>query len=146
MNRRDFVKYLALVGAGLSAQPSQIAAFERYYEVNTPQTVDELVAVDEVFVSGIATCSTPIAMELFPSALSGGMNMALNAFGGIVRWMAPPDGKIAIRKSELVWSFTLIGREAPPFEDVATGYISYVCQDGKRINHRITDWTNRVAV
>jgi len=36
MDRREFVKTLALWAAGAAAMPEQVKAFEQYYDVNSP--------------------------------------------------------------------------------------------------------------
>ncbi len=129
MNRRDFVKFLALTAAGAAALPQQIAAFESYYEANTPQTSEELLAVDEIWASGMASCSTVVKMIFFPEAQSGGMTLGMNAFGGMIRWAAMPDQKIIIRKRHLTWDIS--GNSNP---SILEGHVSYIGQDRRRIN------------
>ncbi len=59
MDRRGFVKFLALIAAGAAALPEQVAAFEHYYEVNTPHVASGLVSVDEIWLTGMATAPVP---------------------------------------------------------------------------------------
>lgn len=145
MNRRDFVKFLALMCAGAAARPEQIEAFERYYEVNSPHTLDGLVAVDEVYLSGMAGTATPLRMGFFPNAEAGRLCLGMNAFGGIVRWAATPDQKIIIRERDIGWSIVHATSKGDvtsgPFKYIAEGHISYIDQNGKRINLPITDWS-----
>ncbi len=104
MDRRDFVKSLALLAAGAAALPQQIAVFERYYEVNTPKTAAPLIAFDEVSVSGMATRSVRTFINFFDGDQLLALPVGLNAFGGIYFWRAPADGKIVTRR--LRWEIT----------------------------------------
>src|SRR5262245_3898603 len=99
MARREFVKFLALLAAGMGAGPEQIAAYTDYYEANTPHGTD-LVAVDEIFISGMADRSTRVLFHFEPT----GMRLALNAFGGVIRWVATPDGKIVCPRKKFTWT------------------------------------------
>ena len=125
--RRDFIKYLALIAAGAAALPQQIEAFEKYYEANTPFG-DELVAIDEVFLSGVATKSTPIWFELYRNDRMVS-KWGMNTFGGILRWTAMPDQKIIASRPDIFWRIT-----APKHFDLAefSGQISYVDGSYKR--------------
>jgi hypothetical protein len=129
MNRREFVKFIALIAAGASALPQQIEAFERYYEANTPQDDNELVAIDEIFISGLATKSRPVQFDL-PAAM---MCMGINLFGGIIRWGAMPDQKIILPRLNVSWSFT---PEQEP--EILKGHISFIDHNAKRHYQPIT--------
>lgn len=134
MNRRDFVKFLALVGAGAAALPEQVAAFERYYEVNTPLVDSGLVSVDEVFLTGMAQKSLPM---MFTVTYLDEVKLALgiNAFGGLCRWCAMPDQKIVLPAHEFVWDINwLIWPDGFPL----TGHISYIDQTAVRYTRVIT--------
>ena len=65
--------------------------------------------------------------------------LGLNAFGGIVRWVAAPDQKIVVPGRELRWCVSLLDEphETDPLRHV-TGHISYIDQDGLRINKELT--------
>jgi hypothetical protein len=103
-NRREFVKFLALLAAGAAAKPDQIEAFERYYEANTPQG-DNLVAVDEIWLSGMAQQSEPVAVEFYKKG-SVVLPLGINCFGGMCRWQAAPDQKIIVNRPDFSWKFT----------------------------------------
>lgn len=140
MNRRDFVKFLALVGAGAAALPEQIAAFERYYEVNTPLVDSGLVSVGEVFLAGMAQKSLPM---MFNVTYLGEVKLALgiNAFGGLCRWIAMPDQKIVLPAREFVWDIRGLDDghsdiTMSPFP--LTGHISYIDQTAVRYTRVIT--------
>src|SRR5712671_119771 len=108
MNRRDFVKGLACLTAGASALPAQLAVFEHYYEVNTPKTLLPLAAVDEIYIAGMADHSVPAWIEVFKHGEEQALNLGLNLFGGVVRWVAAPDQKIIT--PQLRWRIT-----SPPY-------------------------------
>lgn len=103
MNRRDFVKSLALLAAGASALPAQIAVFEQYYEANTPKISGPLIAMDEIIISGMAGRSARVHVQVFGNGELR-LNLGLNAFGGVLFWRAAPDSKIVT--SQLGWSIT----------------------------------------
>jgi hypothetical protein len=130
MDRHEFVRWLAVIAAGAAALPEQIAAFERYYEVNTPQVAEGLVSIDEIFISGMATKSTPCLIEIADPKMKFGVNL----FGGILRWVAMPNGKI-IRPAHLfTWRLT-----PWPEDDVFVGQISFVDQNARRHYRPIKD-------
>ncbi len=110
MDRRQFVKSLALLAAGAAALPEQIDVFERYYEANTPKTALPLLAVDEVSISGMATRSTRVAVDFFAGDELK-LRAGLNAFGGIYFWRSPPDGKIVTPKLRWVMTSPDVGGE-----------------------------------
>jgi hypothetical protein len=138
MDRREFVRYLALTAAGLSALPEQVAAFERYYNLNTSNVERGLVAVDEILISGLAGMSIRFKIDIIHLDEIK-VPLGLNAFGGIVRWVAPPDMKIVVPGRELKWRINPMDY----FEDVdpmryLTGHISYIDQGGFRMNKLLT--------
>ncbi len=142
MNRRDFVKSLALLAAGAAALPEQIAAFERYYEVNTPKTALPLLAFDELSISGMATRSVRVFVKFFDGDQVV-LPAALNAFGGQYFWRGAPDNKIVT--SKLRWEIT-----SPDVNDkdalltMICGGVSYLDQDLVRHRCQITSCDNAV--
>ena len=113
--RRDFVKFLALIAAGTAARPEQIAAFEEYYEANAPRA-DDLVAVDEISISGLASsASNPMNGEFYANdrpVLCCGMNL----FGGVYFWRAAADSKIVVSRPDFFW------RLRPAYMDSFSGF------------------------
>jgi hypothetical protein len=128
MDRRDFVKFIALLAAGAAARPEQIAAFERYYDINTPAAGNGFVAVDEVILGGMATTSMPVLFTLLRDD-ERVMRFGYNAFGGIVRWAAMPDQKIVAASGELRWQ---LDQSDATVKRWLTGQINYIDQDGRR--------------
>jgi hypothetical protein len=159
MDRREFVKFLALLAAGAAAKPEQIAAFERYYDINSPSFLTGLVAVDEVMLHGLATSSLVLKMDIMtPEPL----NLAINAYGGIVRWVAAPDQKIVCRASDFTWDIYRgepKSLDDPKSEDQThhiesdewllarfTGHVSYIDQTGRRRNRPLTTLSGSLGV
>jgi hypothetical protein len=138
MDRREFVRFLALTAAGAAALPEQIGAFERYYDLNAAKADNGLVAVDEVFISGLAPRSLRLKIDIMHLDEIK-LPLGLNAFGGIVRWASAPDQKIVVPGHELEWRINVID-EAPDFDAMRylTGHISYIDQDGLRMNKLLT--------
>lgn len=139
MNRRDFVKFLALISAGVAARPDQIAAFEQYYDANTPAVERPLVAVDEIYLCGMAPRSTRLRTTFFPDAQA--MHLGLNAFGGAMRWLAAPDQKIILRRHHVAWDIeSEDASDTAPLDSILIGHISYIDQAKIRRNLQIRDW------
>ncbi len=134
MDRREFVKFLALLAAGATAAPEQIEAFRHYYNMNTPNTAAPLVAVDEVFISGMADRALPVTFDILlrgpPEQIK--LALGLNAFGGCVRWCAMGDQKIVAADTDFMWRLARAdgGDRLEPKN--FHGHISYVDQDGIR--------------
>lgn len=134
MNRRKFVSFLALLAAGAAARPEQIAAFEKYYDANTPWLTDGgLIAVDEFYIGGLATRSMPMHWQIFRST-DCQLNLGFNAFGGIVRWVAAPDQKIITVPADFNWVLKTRDSIEDPYT-VIEGHILYIDQDGFRHTH-----------
>lgn len=134
MDRRDFVKFIALMAAGVAAAPEQIAAYEHYYDVNAPRLAPKgLIAVDEIWISGLASCSTAARLELVrePRCV---LHFGLNLYGGVVRWAAMADQKILAPKGGLVWDLTghRNGESTKLRTEDFCGQISYIDPDGCR--------------
>jgi hypothetical protein len=138
MDRRDFIRGIAVLCAGAAALPEQIDFFEKYYTANAP--AGELTAaVDELLLSGTATKSMPVHFRLYrpgSDELSRALiNVGCNLFGGMMRWAAMPDQKIIVGKAGLRWrlqvpdDFTF---------DHFLGQISYVDTDLVRHYRQIT--------
>lgn len=104
MDRREFVKMLALLAAGTAALPSQIGAFEQYYNANTP-SVGPFLAIDEISFAGLSQTNSPLKVEILQ-----GNNLllacGLNTFGGVFLWRAQPDGKIVDNPDKVSWKMT----------------------------------------
>jgi hypothetical protein len=137
MNRRDFVRFLGITAAGAAALPEQIEAFTAYYDANTPETGEPLVAVDDIFVCGNAACSTLVTATFFIGTLVE-KPVAFNAFGGIIRWTAAPDQKIVLRRSDVSWKMT--ANTVGSFADVLVAHISYIDQAKVRRTLPLLDW------
>lgn len=138
MNRREFVAFLASIGAGLAAQPTQVASFEKYYEANTPWFSGNtgLIAIDEIYIGGMASKSTRLNYQLYRTGECV-LNLAVNAFGGIIRWVAMPDAKIVTIDRDFTWSVLspdMTDNEPSPVQ----GHILYVDQEGLRHTHLLS--------
>ena len=139
MNRRDFVKFLALTGAGVGALPAQVEAFERYYEANTPMVDEPLVAVDEIYLSGLASRSMRISAKFFHDS-EYPRHYGFNAFGGIFLWRAQADQKVVLRKEHVTWALEALDAPSEQWRDLGVGHISYVDQTSVRRNLQLLDW------
>jgi hypothetical protein len=104
MDRRAFIKAIALLAAGVSALPVQVEAFERYYTVNSPTSAPDgqLIAIDQIVVSGMATRSMPAFCKFYTSDQCV-LPFGVNLFGGVVFWSAGADQKIITTKSAFRW-------------------------------------------
>lgn len=133
MNRRDFIKFIALTAAGTSALPQQVAALERYYEVNSPQ-VEGLISVDEVIISGMADRSMILQCDFF-SNNNNVLNFGLNAFGAILRWVAAPNQQIVTNRFR--WEIKDVGdmenQNIPIY-----GRVNYIDQQGIRHSQKMS--------
>jgi hypothetical protein len=131
MNRRDFIKLIAVMSAGTAALPQQIAAFETFYLKNSPLLGEPFICLDEVSISGLATDSAPVRIDIF----DGDENVlpcGLNAFGGVYFWRAGPEHKIVMPSRKAMW------KVGSPYDDAwikthTSGYFSYIDQDGIRV-------------
>ncbi len=132
MQRRDFLRFLALLATPAAVMPEQIAAFEYYYDRNSPKEMP-LIAVDEISVSGLAANSPRVKIDIF---WGGDLKLALglNAFGGIIRWVATPEQKIIAAPNDVRWNITFL--DVAYNDDISmkaiTGYISYIDGTGRR--------------
>jgi hypothetical protein len=146
MNRRELVKYLALMAAGASALPAQVGAFERYYDANTPITDEPLAVVDDIWLCGNAARSTRVLATFFPGTLVE-LPLAINAFGGILRWSGGPGKEYILRRREVTWELkSSAGDETDvPFADVLAGHISYIDAAAVRRTLKIHDWQGGLA-
>lgn len=133
-NRREFIRFLALLAAGTAALPQQIEAFEKYYAANTPLTDGELIAIDLIRFSGMATKSLPILCNFYRNDQEQ-MSFGLNLFGGIMQWIAAPDAKIVTFTEDFYWDLKPQGDFEPEF---LVGSISYIDSKYVRKNIRVT--------
>lgn len=133
VDRRKFIKHLALIAAGSAALPAQIQAFEKYYEENTPRVFDDLIAVDEIMISGLGGSSLPVDFVVYEGAEMQ-LSFAINLFGGILRWVAAPDQKIILDPIDLRIETTVqnVG-ELKRLKREIRGHVSYV--DRQFIRH-----------
>lgn len=98
-SRRDFIRNIALVAIGTAALPEQINALEAIFEVNTPKLPSGLIAIDEIYLGGFASRSSPTMFE-FLKENNSILNLGMNLFGGVVRWVATPEGRIFTREQD----------------------------------------------
>lgn len=136
-NRRDFVKWLALIAAGAAAQPDQIRAFEEYYDANTPRQFSSLIAVDEILVSGMSTSSLPVDFIVYRKDHME-LSFSVNLFGGIIRWVPAPNQIRVIDPADL--HISMDTREVARTLDEIRGHISYVDQHKHRHTDPIREW------
>lgn len=88
MNRRDFLRNLALISAGPLVMPDfQMDALISTFEKNCP-VAKNLIAIDDVCIMGLAKSSRPV-LAIFSRDTVPILNLGLNLFGGIYRWVAP---------------------------------------------------------
>ena len=137
MDRKKFARFLALTAASQAAIPEQIAAFEHYFNINAPSSGGPFVAVDEIYLGGIAHESTPIIFDVlkYDEVI---LPLSFNAFGGVVRWMAMPLQQIIVPPADFKWRVRHVCKtERLPVESAFviknfTGVISYIDQTGLR--------------
>jgi hypothetical protein len=134
MERREFIRHLALLAAGVAALPEQILAFERLYTVNAPpaHVTKGLIAVKDVYLGGLAERSTPVIADFFTTKGQPNIRLALNLFGGVVRWVGAPDCPLRVASfEEFHWEITMMTpREEPLSGQDVTGHVMYLDQDG----------------
>lgn len=97
----------------------------------------DLVQVDEIFIGGTAHESISMTWEFFQNKHCI-LNMAINAFGGIIRWVATPDQMIVMRARDFTWRVTATKRGGVRQENPMSfikGHILYVDQKGVRHTH-----------
>lgn len=136
MDRRQFVKFLAATAAA-SALPEQVAAFEQYFEINTPRIPTGLVAVDEVFMAGAATRSMVLEANARRNEIQL-LNLGFNGFGGIIRWVAAPMQTLMVPAKDFILDIKPRGLlDGDPFPVI--GHILFVDQDGRRCIKTITE-------
>jgi hypothetical protein len=135
MNRREFVKFLGCLAAGTSALPAQVEAFTKYYDTNTPQGSGPFVAIDEVFMSGMASHNTPVYAKLYHQD-EVVLPFGINLFGGILLWRAGPDQKIVGLRDDFLWLLEPRSSSPMALSDVV-GQISYIDSNGVRRRRQI---------
>lgn len=131
MNRREFVKYLALLAAGAAAMPAQIAAYERLYNANMPDAGSGLISVREFFCGFQGTPRDCVALVTVGHGSTKAMPFAMNT-RSFLRWVAAPDTPLLVKAEEFYW--TVIdprsGQDADPFDDF-TGRLIVTDQDAR---------------
>jgi hypothetical protein len=134
MDRREFVKFLGCLAAGTSALPAQVEAFTKYYDTNMPHGAGPFVAIDEVFLSGMATRSAPVYFSMYDENRLV-LPVGINLFGGSVLWRAAADQKIGVRANDLNWRI----KHSNPldFKNEFIGQISYIDSNGVRCRRQI---------
>src|SRR4030095_7014978 len=133
MNRRDFIKHLALLAAGAAALPDQILAFEKSIELNAIDKIDKgLIFIDDIILSGMSGHSFPLYASIFTNDKPD-LNFGLNLFGGIFRWVAVPGHSLRVTIPEkFIWELDGI-RELPQINSDIMGGFRLVNQDGKYV-------------
>ena len=133
MTRREFIRNLALIAAGATALPEQIDALEQFYERNAPAGLTTLLAVDSIFIGGIAPISTPLIFDLM---LGNQMKLRFpwNAFGGVMQWSAMPDQRILAAPGDLRWNVRgpMYKYENHVSPEYIEGYIGFIDPNGIR--------------
>jgi len=137
MTRKQFIKHLALLAAHT---PASVAAYVKHYTVNCPKTRGRLVAIDEIMISGMAARSLRLQFDLMRDKNTKIMTLAINAFGGIVRWVPTPDQKILAVASRgwspvgrLSWRITSPDTSDPvELNSAFVAHISFIDQKGER--------------
>lgn len=134
MNRREFVKHLALLAAGAAALPSQVAAFERLYEANTSgplATSTSLLSVNDIVIGFGGTPRDAAAVVRFFNGESAPLAFPLNT-RATIRWIPAPDCPFLTSRDRFRWSVDdVYGRWTR--EEIAatlTGSIRYTDMDG----------------
>lgn len=138
MNRREFIKHIALMAAGASALPEQLQAFEAYFLRNTPLLGEPFICFDELTVAGLAEKSAPVRIAIFDgdnNVLSGG----LNAFGGAYYWRGFQDQKIMMSLRQARWKIEgcYSGFDDHWVKTFLAASVSYIDQDGIRVRKLI---------
>jgi hypothetical protein len=138
MNRRDFIRHLAILAAGMSAMPAQVDAFEQMFELNAPRdTVGRgLLAVRHIIIGGMAKKSTPVTARFFRGQPEIHRTVAcygLNLFGGAVQWMTAPDEPIIAESigGPFDFQWDVRGGDGELVDaDVLVGCVRYIDQGG----------------
>jgi hypothetical protein len=93
-----------------------------------------LAAVDEIFVSGMAEKSLPVAINLWVAGEPKTPGIGCNLFGGIIRWLAAPDQKIVGPAFDIKWQIKSRDPEITDkwLKDQFRGHISFIGQNGVR--------------
>lgn len=109
MIRRDFVKMMALLAAGASAMPEQIAAFETIYDANTPRRLGlgELWSKDFVSIEDWVIGFDMVGADrTYNMGLYDG-NTAVLSFAlnqrALMRYVRPPQVPVLSRLKTLRW-------------------------------------------
>jgi hypothetical protein len=127
MNRRNFIRGMALLAAGAAALPEQIDFFERYYTANAPAS-ELLGAMDEVWMSGTALVSMPVTLRIFRVGTDENLyTWGINLLGGVLRWVPTPDQKVIIGEPGLRWELSGISQEE--MDNCFNGQVNYVGRD-----------------
>ena len=139
MNRREFVRFMALMSAGAAALPEQLSAFERYYDINTPQIGEQFAGVDEVFLCGCASRSVVVRASFYKEDELI-MPLAFNAFGGVLRWVATPLQTIMCLPTDFSWRIAMeTGHTDEKPKHIFSGHIGYIDNEGFRRTKLLTE-------
>jgi hypothetical protein len=141
MDRRDFIKHLALLAAGAAALPEQVLAFERHYTLNAMGATG-LAAVDRFMICGLATSQRAVEFNIMLGNSTYSrpcMSMGINLFGGVLSWAALPDEKLVGPAEDIGWSISAPGCEDNEswLKGTFKGFISYIDQSGFRRNREL---------
>jgi hypothetical protein len=135
MDKREFIKSMALLAAGIAASPMQVEAFERYYTANTPDApAGRLIAVDAVTIGGLASKSMPAHFNFY-TADRIVLPFGINLFGGVIFWKATADEKIITTKSNFNWNISTASY-MQPYHFISS--ISYIDDALVRHTYEIT--------
>lgn len=134
MNRREFLRNMACVAIGSATLTEQIDALERIYLVNTPLIEKGLIHIDDIMLSGYANWSCPLTLNInFGDSLDE-LNFGMNAFGGVLRWVGTPEGRINCAEKNLKYEI-IEHFPRPKGMDkslIAVGWIKFTDQTLKR--------------
>ncbi len=118
------------------ALPAQVDALERYYIANAPKTQAPLICIDEISISGLAKRSMPVGIAAMRNE-SMLLNLGINAFGGMMRWVALPDAKILIVPGD--FALVQVSGEKEVSEWL-TGHVCYIDQNTIRHSDPLDKW------
>lgn len=93
MTRSEFCIALAeLHAGGGDASKRQLETWRALFDINSRQfgEVKDLVLVQDIYMGGLATISTPLTVELKRTDQQW-LRIGFNAFGGVVRWCRAPE-------------------------------------------------------
>lgn len=129
MNRRDFCKTAAILAAGAAAMPSQIAAFEQLFDVNSRHlgNVADLIRINEIYLGGTARVSRVVLVDFYDDERLLHL-LSFNGFGGIVRLVMLPDAPMFSTRSRFRWRISDDG-DVRTWTNAFRGTVTYTDSD-----------------